>query len=68
MTNSHLPNSHPDVTPDWQDIGYTRTSFDKAIALKPIDGQKGHFSGFAPNDWCIPRMIGVPHIIFATRY
>jgi hypothetical protein len=57
MTDSHLPNSHPKVTPGWTELGYERTSFDKAIALQAVDGQKGVYSGFGPLDWCAPRML-----------
>lgn len=56
MANSHLPNCHPDVTPDWQDIDHPRTSFEQAIALEPVQGEQGHYAGFAPKDWCSPRM------------
>lgn len=56
MANSHLPNSHPDVTPGWEDIGYPRTSFEDAIALEPVQGGNGRYAGFAPKDWCSLRM------------
>lgn len=56
MANSHLPNCHPDITPDWQDLDYPRTNFEQAIALEPVQGEQGCYAGFAPKDWCTPRM------------
>lgn len=56
MANSHLPNCHPDITPGWQDLGYPRTNFEQAITLEPVQGEQGRYAGFAPKDWCTPRM------------
>lgn len=56
VANSHLPNFHLDVTADWQDIGYPRTSFENAISLEPVQGEHGRYAGFAPKNWRSPRM------------
>ncbi|KAH8800653.1 thioesterase-like superfamily-domain-containing protein [Xylogone sp. PMI_703] len=59
MANSHLPNSHPDATPDWQDLDYTRTPFRQAITTELVEGAENCFSGFVPRDWCVPGDLGL---------
>ena len=53
MTDAHIPNSR--ATPDWKELPYERTSFEKAIELTPVAGYTGRYSGYAPKDWCTPR-------------
>uniref|UniRef100_A0A0D2XNS2 Acyl-CoA thioesterase-like N-terminal HotDog domain-containing protein n=1 Tax=Fusarium oxysporum (strain Fo5176) TaxID=660025 RepID=A0A0D2XNS2_FUSOF len=53
MSNSHLPNSHPDVTPTWRPYKFPRTPLADAIKTSPVadsDGQR--YSGSVPPDWC----------------
>jgi hypothetical protein len=53
MADAHIPNS--EVTPDWQELPYERTSFEKATELTPVEGYTGRYAGFATKDWCTPR-------------
>ncbi|KAH7260675.1 thioesterase-like superfamily-domain-containing protein [Fusarium redolens] len=53
MSASHLPNSHPDVTPTWRPFKFPRIPLPDAIETSPVadsDGQR--YSGSVPLDWC----------------
>ena len=53
MANSHLPNSHPDVTPDWKEFPFSRTSFIDSIQTFVVEGYNGtRYAGAVPQDWC----------------
>ncbi|KAL9570103.1 hypothetical protein ACKAV7_005611 [Fusarium commune] len=53
MSDSHLPNCHPDVTPTWRPYKFPRIPLPDAIKTSPVadsDGQR--YSGSVPPDWC----------------
>ncbi|KAI8650735.1 hypothetical protein NCS57_01408100 [Fusarium keratoplasticum] len=53
MSDAHLPNSHPDVTPGWEDYEFPRTGLPEAIKTKPVEGSNGdRYSGSVPLVWC----------------
>jgi hypothetical protein len=53
MSDAHLPNSHPDVTPGWEDYEFPRTGLPEAIKTKPVEGSNGDkYSGSVPLVWC----------------
>ncbi|XEV01247.1 hypothetical protein FSHL1_006534 [Fusarium sambucinum] len=53
MSTSHLPNSHPDVTPTWRNLGFPRTPLSDAIRTSLIPNSDGkRYSGSVPPDWC----------------
>ncbi|CVL12433.1 uncharacterized protein FPRN_03639 [Fusarium proliferatum] len=53
MSNSHLPNSHREVTPAWRPHKFPRISLPDAIKTSPVADSDGHkYSGSVPPDWC----------------
>ncbi|KAF4463150.1 thioesterase-like superfamily domain-containing [Fusarium albosuccineum] len=52
MADAHLPNSHPDVTPDWQPYDFPRTSLLEGIKVQLIEGSEGQrYAGSVPQVW-----------------
>ncbi|KFA45805.1 hypothetical protein S40293_09721 [Stachybotrys chartarum IBT 40293] len=53
MANAHLPNSHPQVTPDWKPWPFTQPSFLGSIETTKLAGFDGNrYSGTVPPAWC----------------
>jgi hypothetical protein len=57
MANAHLPNSHPDVTPDWIEPRNKFVTFASALQTKLAAGSNNVYEGFVPKDWCNPGTI-----------
>ncbi|KAI1027513.1 hypothetical protein LB503_013460 [Fusarium chuoi] len=53
MSNSHLPNSHQDITPTWRPYKFPIIPLPDAITTSPVANSNGHrYSGSVPPDWC----------------
>lgn len=53
MANAHLPNCHPDVTPDWFQETFSRTTYLEAIQTSLVEGfDGGRYQGYVQPDWC----------------
>ncbi|KAF5229588.1 hypothetical protein FANTH_14134 [Fusarium anthophilum] len=53
MSNSHLPNSHANVTPTWRPYKFPRIPLGDAIKTSPVANSNGQrYSGSVPPDWC----------------
>lgn len=53
MSDAHIPNSHPDVTPGWEPYEFPRTGLPEAIRTNPVEGSDGNrYSGNVPFAWC----------------
>ncbi|KAG5750659.1 hypothetical protein H9Q69_007293 [Fusarium xylarioides] len=53
MSNSHLPNSHSDVTLTWRPYKFPRISLLDAIKTSSVADSDGkRYSGTVPPDWC----------------
>ncbi|RBR15229.1 hypothetical protein FVER53590_03434 [Fusarium verticillioides] len=53
MSNSHLPNSHADITPTWRPYKFPRIPLSDAIKTSPVADSDGkRYCGSVPPDWC----------------
>lgn len=54
MSNSHLPNSHPDVVPNWIKPKYEPTPIGDAVRTSLVAGTDNVFATTLYKDWCGP--------------
>jgi hypothetical protein len=53
MDNAHLPNSHPNVTPDWRPYPFKTTQLLDAIKTSKVEATGDcRYAGSVPRDWC----------------